>query len=235
MAHTTTHEVHATFPANPQTTANRELLHDAGLFTVHLCGSPGSGKSTLIQATLRRLGQQARIGVIVAHLAADRDAAALQTAGARTIPLEVPALDPAGLHDALGLLVLGSQRLDLLFIEDAGQTTDKPPVDLGQSVRVAVFSVTGGDDKAAEFPQRVRAADLVLLTKTDLLSHVKFDPDVFRNDVQRLNSNARLIELSSTDDATMGHWIDWLIGHGLQARLNRKPQPPRETSEWWFG
>lgn len=215
--------------------ATRKLLADAGVLGVHLSGSLGSGKTALIEATIRRLNLRASVAVVVAHRGAHRDAAVLESAGALATAVQAQSASAEELHDAIASLVLGPRRLDLLLLENAGDLADEPPMDLGQAAEVAVFSVTGGDDKAARFPRRVRAANLVLLTKTDLLPYVKFDRNAFRNDVWRANPQARIIEVSACEGTGMEQWTDWLLSQSLSTKLAQRPQPPAESSEWWFG
>ena len=216
-------------------TRNREMLTDAGVFAVHLCGSPGSGKTTLIEATLKRLSVRAQVGVIVAHLAASRDVTALQRAGACAMPLEVSSLDAVMLHDAINSKVLSPQRMDLLLIENPGQTLDASPRDVGQVSRVAVFDVTNGDDKAAESPDVVRDSELLLLTKIDLLPYVRFNLDVFHADVQKINPRLKIMELSCTAAKGLDNWVDWLLAHSLRLRMERHHDPLPDQSESWFG
>lgn len=212
-----------------------QLLTDARVPAVQLCGSPGSGKTTLLEATIRRLAASAQISVIVAHLAANRDATRLNHAGAVTVPLEVAALNSALLQKAIDSVVVSPGRTDLLMIETPGQMFNAPQPKIGHAARVAVFSITGGDDKAMEYPDRVRDCDLVVLTKLDLLPHVKFDMDVFRNDVKKLNPRAALIELSIESGAGMDAWVDWLFAHTLRVRTSMQAPATPECAEWWFG
>lgn len=218
-----------------QAKAIGELLNQAGVLAIHLSGNPGSGKTTLIEATLKRLSPQAQVAVIIGHMAAGRDAATLQRAGARAIALECAAISPAMVRDAIQSLMLAPRRMDLLLIEDNGQPIEFQQGQAGPCVCVAVFSVPCGDGKAAEFPHRIRNAELVLLTKTDLLPHVRYDLEVFRADVKRANPKARIIELSCTEGKGMDEWVDWLLARSLQARANRHAQSQPANPECWVG
>jgi hydrogenase nickel incorporation protein HypB len=192
---------------------------------VHLVGPPGCGKTALIEATVRRLSSRAQIGAIIAHPAATRDAAALQRAGAWAL-----ALDAAPQADAVAdAIERMPHRLDLLFVESPEL------LNTTSSTRVAVFSVAGGDSKAAELPEELLDAELVVLTKSDLLPHVRFDLDLFRDDVKRLNPKARLIELSSTQGAGLIQWTDWLLARVIQSRTTHGRGVTPDMAEWWFG
>jgi hydrogenase nickel incorporation protein HypB len=203
--------------------------------TVHLCGSPGCGKSTLIEATVRRLSIRAHVGVIVAHLAASRDASMMRRAGAATYAIDVPVANTNILQNAVDCILQEPAPMDLLLIESPGQQINTPIAKVGRAARVAVFSITGGDDKAAEFPDRVREADLVVLTKMDLLSHVRFDLDVFHNDVRKLNNGVQIIELSAECGSGMEQWVDWLLAHSIRVSTSQPMEATPECSEWWFG
>ena len=218
---------------NEQAGVNRELLSDAGIFAVHLCGNAGSGRTALLDATFRRLAMRAKVGVVVAHPGAARDAATLQRAGAAAFPIEAGGFDARKLHDAVSSLVLAPRRVDLLMIEDGGQSDAS--IDVGQAARVAVFSVSGGDGMPAQCVSRIRGADLVLLTKTDLLPYVSFDVELFSSEVRRADPKAKIIQLSATDGTGMDQWIDWLMGRVLRAKTERANAATQDASEWWFG
>lgn len=205
---------------------NRADLVGSRVLAVQLSGSAGSGKTALLETTIKSLHGRARVGVIVAHRAAERDADRLRHS-AIVVAVETAQLNPALIRDALRQLDL--HELDILFIE----TPDDEPIDLGENARIALFSVSGGDDKAAEFPQRVAGADLVILGKTDLLPLVQFDPSLFRDDVTRINATAELIQLSTRDGSGIDHWTRWLLDRRQRLQDKRPPNP--SMPEWWFG
>lgn len=213
-------------PAHARPATRRSLRRDASVLAVQLSGSPGSGKTTLLEVTIQHLKGRARVAVIVAHPAAERDSNYLRP-WASVVAMETRHADPDRVREILRQLDL--HDLHIVFIE----TPEEDPLDLGEGVRVALFSVTGGDDKAAESPQRVVGADLVLLGKTDLLSLVKFDTRVFRADLIRLNPDARLLELSARDGSGMEQWIRWLLDRSQKLHSHSLSDP--SMPEWWFG
>ena len=152
----------------------------------------------------------------------------------RVVPVASPSL--AATHIAAVLCDLDLNSLDLLFIESSATSTYPVDLDLGQDLRVGVFSVSGGDDKAEQRPGLVRESDAVVLTKLDLLPYVPFDIGVFRSDVHRLNPSAELIEVSSLRFNCLERWIGWLEMHRGQVRSRRGPMDTDgPTSEWYFG
>ncbi len=208
---------------------NRDTLRDAGVFCIDLIGAPGCGKTSLLEATLERLSDTLSIGVIAGDLATDRDAKRLQAKGARVVQINTGKgchLDANQVRHAIEGVDL--QGLDVLIIENVGNLICPVGFDLGQDAKVGMFSVCGGDDKAAKHPHLVHAADVLLLSKTDLMQHVKFDQTVFRQDVQRLNDDVRLIEVSVARGDLEG-WLDWLTSNTQAARANHDAVTPVPT------
>lgn len=204
---------------------NRRTLHAAGLFSLDLMGAPGSGKTALLEATLQRLQGKLRPGVIVGDLATQRDADRI----ARYCPQVVQVNTGKGCHleanhvrQAMGQLDLTT--LDLLIIENVGNLICPVGFDLGQDVKVGMFSVSGGDDKAAKHPYIVRESALLLLSKVDLLPHIPFDLQLFRDDVFQLRPDAQIVELSAVNGQGMDRWLEWLTFH-VNAARQRSPKP----------
>ncbi len=190
---------------------NRQRLRDAGVFCIDLIGSPGCGKTSLLEATLRRLHSRINIGIIAGDLATDRDAKRIQACGAKVVQINTGKgchLDANQVRHALDEIDLAG--LDLLIIENVGNLICPVGFDLGQDAKVGMFSVCEGDDKAAKHPHLVRVADLLLLNKTDLMKYVRFHPATFREDVEKLNPGVEMIELSATEPK-IDRWLDWLL------------------------
>ncbi len=199
---------------------NRQRLHDAGVFCIDLIGSPGCGKTSLLEATMRRLNQRMNIGVIAGDLATDRDAQRIQACGAKVVQINTGKgchLDANQVRHALDGIELES--LDLLIIENVGNLICPVGFDLGQDAKVGMFSVCEGDDKAAKHPHLVCAADVLLLNKTDLHKHVRFNREVFIKDMRTLNPAVELIELSVVQ-GNLDRWISWLTSKIQAARSN---------------
>jgi hydrogenase nickel incorporation protein HypB len=190
-----------------------------GVLAVSIIGNPGCGKTSLIVETAKRLRGEYKVGAVIVNPTAQRDARRLtDECGCPVRQITDARLDPLTLRVALEDMSLCG--LDVLLIEGhaAAGGDERPPVhDLGETARVGVFSAAAGDDKAAEFPQQVEAADLVLLTKSDLLPHLRYDVGAFRRDVRRDKPGIELIELSPVSGEGMDRWIDWLKG-GIEER-----------------
>jgi hydrogenase nickel incorporation protein HypB len=205
----------------------RDLLRRSGVFSVMLLGGPGCGKTRLIDETIVRLAPVMEIGMISCDDAPQRDAGRVwrQTASVTCVSAGDSRLpDAARIRAAVDQLDLG--RLNLLFIEYVSTLAIPASLDLGQDATVALFSVAAGDDKPAKHPAVVRAADVVVLNKTDLLAAVPFDLPRFRTDVRRLNPSVGIFELSAFRGNGMEAWIDW---------VRRNVATETDAASHWFG
>jgi hydrogenase nickel incorporation protein HypB len=193
---------------------NREHFHENGIVAINLMGSPGAGKTAILEATARALGRENRLGVLAGDLATDNDAARIRTAGivAESITTGTAChLDAEMVHH--GLHHLPWQSLDFLFIENVGNLVCPAVYDLGQDANVVALSVTEGEDKPLKYPTMFRKADLVLVTKIDLLPAL---PDVR---VQTIEENLMdvmvrpaMLRVSARTGQGIDRWIWWLRG-----------------------
>jgi hydrogenase nickel incorporation protein HypB len=191
--------------------ANRAAFEAAAVRVVNVLGSPGAGKTSLIEATARSGRWAGRIGVIEGDLATANDAQ-------RIAALDVPVVQintGGGCHlnakmvaSALPEMDLGA--LDLLLIENVGNLVCPASFDLGESLRVVVSSTAEGADKPAKYPVIFRDADLVVLTKTDLLAHTDFDPQAFARHVADIQADLPILHLSCRSGTGVDAWLDWL-------------------------
>ncbi len=189
---------------------NRRHFAQHGVFVLDLIGSPGCGKTALLEATLQRVKSDLRVGVLVGDLATTRDADRLARWSNQVVQINTGKgchLDANQVRQGVARLDLAA--LDVLVIENVGNLICPVGFDLGQHLKVGMFSVPEGDDKPAKHPHLVHAASLVLLNKTDLLPHVPFNLEQFREDVRRLNADLPLLELSVARGDIDG-WLDWL-------------------------
>ncbi|WP_058553564.1 hydrogenase nickel incorporation protein HypB [Thiohalocapsa sp. ML1] len=196
-----------------QAAHNRAHLDAHGVLAVNLMSSPGSGKTSLLEATLDAIGRELRIAVIEGDLETENDAERIRAKGVTAIQIATGSachLDAHMVHEALHRLDL--EGIDILFIENVGNLVCPASFDLGHHRNVTLLSVPEGDDKPAKYPVMFRAADLVLLTKADLLP-VLDDFDAARAEayLRQLASPAPFVPLSARRDAaSLGPWLDWL-------------------------
>jgi hydrogenase nickel incorporation protein HypB len=192
---------------------NRSLLQRHGIFALNLVSSPGSGKTTLLERTLKDLKGVVRCAVIEGDQQTGNDAARIAATGFPAVQINTGAgchLDAHMVGHALERFDLDS--LDLLFIENVGNLVCPASFDLGENHKVVVLSVTEGEDKPLKYPHMFRAADVMLLNKTDLLPYVEFDQDKCREMARRINPDITYFELSGRTGAGMEAWYAWLAG-----------------------
>jgi hydrogenase nickel incorporation protein HypB len=199
--------------ANDEAAAhNRAHFDEHGVLALNLMSAPGSGKTLLLEATIEALKNEFRIGVIEGDLETENDAARIRARGVPAVQITTGSachLDAHMVHDALHHMRLDD--IDILFIENVGNLVCPASFDLGQHRNVTLLSVTEGDDKPAKYPVMFRAADLVLLTKTDLLPVMDdFDPARAERCLRNLANPAPLLRLSAKKRDGLGGWFEWL-------------------------
>ncbi len=191
---------------------NREHFDRHRVLALNLMSSPGSGKTALLEATLGALAGQYRIAVIEGDLETENDAERVRAKGARAIQITTGSachLDAHMVHNALHDLPLND--IDLLFIENVGNLVCPASFDLGQHRNVALLSVPEGDDKPAKYPVMFRGADLILLSKADLLPVLDdFSPRRARDFIRQLANPAPVHEVSVKRAGGIDAWLAWL-------------------------
>jgi hydrogenase nickel incorporation protein HypB len=207
---------------NDRTAAhNRAHFDQHGVLAVNLMSSPGAGKTALLEATIDALKDEFSIAVIEGDLETENDAARVRAKGVPAIQITTGSachLDAHMVHDALHHLPLAG--LDIVFIENVGNLVCPASFELGSHRDVTLLSVTEGDDKPSKYPVIFRAADLVLLTKTDLLAVLDdFDPDRAERNVRALANPAPILRLSARKGIGMEGWFEWLRGEVRQLRV----------------
>ena len=192
---------------------NREHFRAHRVFAVNLMGSPGAGKTAILEATGRRLDGSGRCGALAGDLATDRDATRLTRAGVPALSITTGSachLDAKMIHEALDDLPEWS-GLDYLFIENVGNLVCPAVYDLGQDVNVVALSITEGEDKPVKYPVMFLKADLVLLTKMDLLPHLRHvDVPAMLDGIAQVMPANKVITFSAETGEGVDEWLDWL-------------------------
>lgn len=193
-------------------THNREHFRERGVFAINLMGSPGSGKTAVLEATARFFNGGKHLAAIAGDLATENDAARLARAGIRSRAIQTGQachLDAEMVHHELHHLDLSG--VEFLFIENVGNLVCPAVYDLGQNVNVVALSITEGEDKPLKYPTMFAKADLVLLTKLDLLPHLpRVNIAAIRNALAQVMPVPRVIRLSSQDQTGVDEWASWL-------------------------
>lgn len=217
--------------------SNRSLLRSNYTLLFELAGLPGSGRTTLLAATLRQLYGQARIGLILSETGAAREHDHLAEYSEQLVKLDVPVLDARAVND--GLRQLDLDRLEWIFVLSTGLAEASAALDLGQNLKAAVFGVAGGDDKPLTELHTTSEADAVVLTQADLLRHVPFDLDRFHGDLRRINASAPLFCVSALHGHGMAEWTAWLrrfrICKGGSVAAPEWERLLEMHGEWYFG
>jgi len=216
---------------NDRTAAhNREHFVEGGVFAVNLMGSPGAGKTAVLEATARVLDGKGRIGAIAGDLETERDADRLRAVGVPATAITTGSachLDAEMVHRSLHHFPW--RELDYLFVENVGNLVCPAIYDLGQAVNVVALSVTEGEDKPLKYPVMFRKADLVLLTKVDLLPHLDYRVDVVLDALSRVMPQPSALRVSARTGEGIAGWLSWLEGRRA-GQATAGPAPPHHHS-----
>ena len=197
---------------------NRAHLREDGVFALNLMGAPGSGKTALLEATAARWSGGG-LAALSGDLATDRDATRLAAAGIRSLAITTGSachLDARMVHDALHDLPLAGR--DVLFIENVGNLVCPAIYDLGQERNVVLVSVTEGEDKPLKYPVMFHRADLVVVTKLDLLPLLpEFRLDLLQQNLAQVMPEPACLALSARSGEGLDAWIRWLENARVEA------------------
>ena len=191
--------------------ANRGGFEGRGILALNLVSSPGTGKTALLERTLDQFGREIRCAVLVGDLETDRDAQRL-----RRDHVPVAQITTGGAcHLDAGMVARGAEALDLegvrvLFIENVGNLVCPAAFDLGEAIRVVLLSTTEGEDKPLKYPPIFKSADVVLVTKADLVGPLGFDLKAALENVRLIAPQARVLTVSSRTGQGMKAWYDLL-------------------------
>lgn len=205
--------------------ANRSLFRERGAYAINLISSPGSGKTTLLVATLGRLAGALRVAVIEGDVQTDNDARRIAATGT---PVEAIVTGGACHLDAgmvrrgfRALCGRGAGDVDLLVVENVGNLVCPSAYDLGEDEKVALVSVTEGEDKPLKYPALFHAASVLVITKVDLLPHLDFDVEALVRNALSLQPGLRVFPLSARTGEGLGAWVEYL----REAAVRRRPGP----------
>lgn len=189
----------------------RAIFARHGILVLNLISSPGAGKTSLLERTLSDLREEFRMAVIEGDLQTDNDARRVAATGARAVQINTEGgchLDSNMVMDAFGQLE--PRDLDILFIENVGNLVCPVEFDCGEDAKVALLSVTEGDDKPEKYPLLFNLATCMVLNKVDLLPYVDFDMGRARDFATRLNKNLTICEVSCRTGQGLEDWYGWL-------------------------
>jgi hydrogenase nickel incorporation protein HypB len=190
---------------------NRAHFDRAGVLAINLMSSPGSGKTSLLEALADSDTAPFRFGVIEGDLQTSRDAERLQAKGIAAYQIQTGSachLDAFMVHKGLHAMPLA--EMEVCFIENVGNLVCPASYDVGSHLNVVLVSVPEGDDKIEKYPVMFHKADLVLISKTDLLPHFDFDLEAAKSMARRLKPNVDILEVSNKQPESIQRVVDWI-------------------------
>ena len=199
---------------------NAALFARHGIYALNLLGSPGCGKTSLLEQTLAALGKELRMAVIEGDLFTTKDAARIERCGAPVVQINTSGgchLDAAMVAAALGQLDLSA--LDVLVIENVGNLVCPAEFALGEDAKAVVLSITEGDDKPLKYPLIFKESAVALLNKVDILPYTNFDMAAAERDITALHPGIEVLPVSCRTGEGLTAWQDWLR---TQVRAKKK-------------
>jgi len=216
-----------------QATHNRQHFDKHAVLAINLMSSPGSGKTALLETTISALKSEFNIAVIEGDLETENDAQRIRKTGVPAIQIVTGTachLDAHLVHKAVHQLDLAD--LDILFIENVGNLVCPASFDLGHHRNVILLSVTEGDDKPAKYPVMFRAADVMLLSKIDLLPFLDdFSPQRATHAMQHLANPAPVLQISAKTQEGLDTWLDWLRQEVVSQKRNASSRQPTHSHQ----
>ena len=198
---------------------NRAMFEEKGVFVLNLVSSPGSGKTTILERTLRDLNGKHSFAVIEGDQQTDNDAVRIASTG---VPVK-QVNTGAGCHLDAHMVChavdnFDMDNLDILMIENVGNLVCPASFDLGENHKVVVLSITEGEDKPLKYPSMFHNADVMLLNKVDLLPHLDFDAEKCKAFARRVNPGILIFDVSSKTGEGMDAWYEWLATGARKGR-----------------
>jgi hydrogenase nickel incorporation protein HypB len=190
----------------------RDEMQEKNILLLNLVSSPGSGKTSLLEETIKRLKDVVNIAVLEGDLETERDAIRIRAQGVQALQIVTHGtchLEAQMIQQAIPNLDF--KDLDILFIENVGNLVCPASYDLGEDIRVTLISCTEGDDKPKKYPSMFLTTDVMLVTKSDLLPYVPFSVDAVIQDAMEVNKNIKTFVLSSFKGDGMNEWCAWLL------------------------
>lgn len=191
----------------------RDEMKEKNILLLNLVSSPGSGKTSLLEETIRRMKGRLNIAVLEGDLETERDAMRIREQGVQALQIITHGtchLEAQMIQQALPNM--NFEGIDILFIENVGNLVCPASYDLGEDIRVTLVSCTEGDDKPKKYPGMFLTTDIMLVTKSDLLPYVPFSVDAVLRDACEVNPKIESFVLSALKGDGMDEWCNWLSG-----------------------
>lgn len=202
---------------------NAQLFNDRGIFAVNLMASPGSGKTSFIMETARRLKDSFVPAVIEGDIASSVDTDKLRANGVQSVQINTGGachLEANMIKQALGHLNL--ENTDFLIIENVGNLVCPADFSLGETARVVILSIPEGDDKPLKYPSIFAGASVVIINKIDMMALSDFSMERLEDTVYKLNPNVKIMPISCRTGEGFDEWIEWLTENIDKAQTNKQ-------------
>ncbi|MBD3629869.1 MULTISPECIES: hydrogenase nickel incorporation protein HypB [Cyclobacteriaceae] len=189
----------------------RNQMAEKKVLMINITSSAGSGKTTLMQETVKRLKDEISMGILVGDLETERDADRIKEVGGRALQIVTGGichLEAQMVWQALKSFDISG--LDVLFVENVGNLVCPASFDLGEDYRVTLIATTEGDDKPQKYPKMFLTSEMMLVSKADLLPYLPFSVEAVTNDARAINPSIEVIEVSSLDGTGIEAWCNWL-------------------------
>lgn len=190
----------------------RKQMTEQNILMLNIVSSPGSGKTSLLQETAKRIKDKVKIKILVGDLETERDAERLRAVGAEAMQIVTGGichLEAQMVWQAMESIDISG--IDLLIVENVGNLVCPASFDLGEDFRVTLIATTEGDDKPKKYPKMFLTSDLMLISKSDLLPYLPFEVDAVVKDARDINHEIEYMTLSSLNGEGMDQWCDWLL------------------------
>jgi len=190
---------------------NRRIFNDGGVFVVNLMSSPGAGKTSLLERTIKELKDRVKVGVIEGDITGTDDAIRIEALGVPLIQINTGGachLDANMVNEVLKYMPLN--ELDLLFIENVGNLVCPAEFNVGENVKVMILSLPEGDDKPLKYPLMFQESSVLIINKMDLKPFLDVDMERIKKSARSLNSSIKIFEVSCKTGDGIGEWADWL-------------------------
>ncbi|MBC6995105.1 hydrogenase nickel incorporation protein HypB [Neolewinella lacunae] len=199
----------------------RKQVAARNILLINMTSSPGSGKTSLLQETARRIGDRLKIKVLVGDLETERDADRLREVGLDALQIVTGGichLEAQMVWQAMDNLDL--EGTDVLIVENVGNLVCPAAFDLGEDYRVTLIATTEGDDKPKKYPRMFLTSEMMVISKCDLLPYLPFSVEAVIKDARDINPDLAVLEVSSLKGEGMEEWCQWLIARAAEKKAN---------------
>jgi len=192
---------------------NRQIFNAHQIPVINMMSSPGSGKTSILEKTIKKLCPKINIAVLEGDLQTDRDARRIAKYGVQVAQINTDGachLDANMVNRALS--AFDFSKIDLFFIENVGNLVCPAGFDLGENYRVNLVSIPEGDDKVIKYPVIFRKCDVLLINKIDLLPYISFNLERLKSEALNIRPDMKILEISCLTDEGIQDWYKWLEG-----------------------